>query len=162
MSIAQILITGVAATVAMDLWAQFLKLVFRIPAPNWGFVGRWVAYLPKGRFIHRPIADTPEVGGERAIGWFFHYAVGVLYAAAYLALMILALSREPDLWSAILFSLATITAGWFILQPGLGVGAMARLSDNPGLVRVVGLSAHVVFGIGLYAGFEIATVLASG
>jgi hypothetical protein len=42
-----------------------------------GLVGRWVAWIPRGVFVHRPITATAKVRGEVAIGWAFHYVVGI-------------------------------------------------------------------------------------
>jgi hypothetical protein len=77
---------------------------------QWGLVGRWVAWMPRGVFIHRPIAATPQMRGETAIGWIFHYAVGIVYAALYLAIMRLGFDSGPTVVSALIFAIATIDA----------------------------------------------------
>lgn len=57
---------------------------------------------------------------------------------------------HPTFWPAWIFAIITIAAGWFLLQPGLGVGWAASKTQNPTKVRILGLVAHTVFGIGLY------------
>ncbi|PRD42899.1 hypothetical protein C5748_14090 [Phyllobacterium phragmitis] len=47
-------------------------------------------------------------------------------------------------------SIVTIGAGWFLLQPGLGLGWAASKLSNAGQVRVRNLVSHTVFGLGLY------------
>jgi hypothetical protein len=44
-----------------------------------------------------------------------------------------------------------VAAGWFLLQPGLGLGVAASRLPHPNRVRALNLAAHVVFGLGLYA-----------
>src|ERR1044071_9145085 len=66
-------LTGAGATALMDLWVVARKRFLGIPALDYGLVGRWLAYLPRGRFRHHPIARTPQVRGERLIGWTAHY-----------------------------------------------------------------------------------------
>jgi hypothetical protein len=58
-------------------------VVIGLPPAQWGLVGRWVAWMPRGVFIHRPITATPQVHSEKAIGWIFHHAVGIVYAAQF-------------------------------------------------------------------------------
>ena len=70
---------GAGATALLDIWAIVLNKLFGQARPNWGMVGRWVAHLPRGKVFHDNIADAAPVAGERAIGWIFHYAVGVVY-----------------------------------------------------------------------------------
>lgn len=40
---------GVGATAVLDLWVQFAKRVLGLPGSNWGRVGRWLGYFPRGR-----------------------------------------------------------------------------------------------------------------
>lgn len=142
---------GIVATLATDLWGQVLKRA-GVPSGNWGMVGRWVGWFPRGVFAHRPISASAAIPGELAIGWAFHYAVGIIYAALYLAIVRLGFGSAPTLGSALLFGLATIVAPWFIMQPALGLGFMAARAPKPAAIRAVGLSMHTVFGLGLYLG----------
>jgi Protein of unknown function (DUF2938) len=60
-------LVGIIATLATDLWLGLLQ-VFGIPPANWALVGRWVAWMPRGVFVQRPIAAAPSIRGELAIG----------------------------------------------------------------------------------------------
>jgi hypothetical protein len=40
---------GFGATALLDLWALLLQRFFRVPAPNWGLVGRWFCHLTKAK-----------------------------------------------------------------------------------------------------------------
>ncbi len=141
---------GIGGTVAMDLWALALKQSLGMPLPNWGYVGRWSAQVAKGRVFHDDIGRVPMVSGETAIGWAVHYGVGVVYGVLFLALV------GPDwlngmaflpLW---IFSILTIAAGWFLLQPGMGLGWAASKTDTPWRARTMGLIAHTVFALGMW------------
>ncbi|MPZ59462.1 MAG: DUF2938 family protein [Rhizobiales bacterium] len=143
---------GVVATLTADVWARLLQAVARLPPANWGLVGRWVAWMPRGKFVHRPITETPAVRGEAAIGWIFHYAVGIIYAALYLVIMRRGFESEPSFISAVAFALILLVAPWFVMQPALGLGFMASHTPKPAAVRAVNISVHAWFGIGLNFG----------
>jgi len=111
-----------------------------------------VGGFSRGVFTHRPITAAPKVAGEAAIGWAFHYAVGIAYAALYLAIMKLGFGSGPTLLSALVFAIALLVAPWFVMQPALGLGFMAARTPNPATVRAINVSVHAVFGLGLYLG----------
>jgi hypothetical protein len=111
------LVVGIIATFATDLWQRLLQAIAVLPPANWRLVGRWVACFPRGNFVHRPITATPSVRGKVAIGWAFHYAVGIVYAALYLAIMRLGFGSGPTLISALAFAIAMPVAPWFVMQP---------------------------------------------
>lgn len=141
---------GIVATALLDLWALFLNRAFGIPLANWAVVGRWFAYLPRGRFMHDTIADTPPVSNELAIGWIMHYLIGALFAAIVILIWGLDWARNPTLLPALIVGVVTVGCGWFILQPGMGFGLAASKRPNANQVRLIGLINHVVFGLGLW------------
>ncbi|HEV7257106.1 MAG TPA: DUF2938 domain-containing protein [Bosea sp. (in: a-proteobacteria)] len=142
---------GVGATALLDLWAQFLKHAFGLPAPNWAMVGRWFAHLPRGRFIHEDIAKAEPVANELAIGWIAHYLVGILFAGIVLAIWGIGWAYNPTFLPALIVGLATVGCGWFILQPGMGAGIAASKRSNANTLRLMNIIGHTVFAIGLYA-----------
>ncbi|HET9230251.1 MAG TPA: DUF2938 domain-containing protein [Vitreimonas sp.] len=144
------LIVGLGATIILDLWSLTLRL-FGVATTNWGLVGRWIGHMPRGRFVHDDIGATPPIAGEHAIGWLAHYAIGVLYAAALLAIAGLEWARAPTLMPALIFGWATIVAPFFIMQPGMGSGVAASKAPKPNIARFRALLSHTVFGLGLYA-----------
>jgi hypothetical protein len=152
------LVVGIGGTVAMDLWAILLNRIFALPLPNWAMVGRWFAHVPKGVLMHKDIAKSAPVANEKAIGWFSHYAIGVIYAAVLIALAGPEWSAGPSFLPALAIGLVTVGAGWFILQPGMGAGWAASLKPNPWRVRALNIAAHVVFALGLY----VTALLVSG
>ena len=141
---------GAIATFVIDIWAVFIKQIFRLPTANWALVGRWFGYLPRGKFIHHPITDSPAISNELTIGWFAHYLTGIFYGIAYLGIVQDILSRSPSLISALIFGLVTLVAPWLILQPGMGGGIFASRTPRPGVIRIVNVSMHAIFGISLF------------
>lgn len=141
---------GIGATALLDLWALFLNRAVGIPLANWAMVGRWFAYLPRGRFVHDTIADTPPIAGELAIGWIMHYLIGALFAAFVIMIWGLDWARSPTLLPALIVGIVTVGCGWFILQPGMGFGLAASKRPNANQVRLIGLINHIVFGLGLW------------
>lgn len=143
-------VIGVGATALLDLWALFLARTFGIAPPNWGLVGRWVGHLPAGRLVHDDIAAASPVANELAIGWLFHYAVGIAFAAALLAIWGLGWAAAPTLVPALVVGYVTVGCGWFILQPGMGAGIAASKRANAMQIRLLNIAGHTVFGLGLY------------
>lgn len=159
MEILKAALIGVIATILADLWQQLLKRGAGLPIANWRLIGRWVAGMPRGRFVHRSIAAAAPVAGESAIGWIFHYLVGIAYADLYLAIVRLWPGVGPGLFGALVFGLATLGAPWFVMQPALGFGAMARRLPNWRAMTAVTASTHLMFGLGLNAGVLAASLL---
>ncbi|KGE01352.1 membrane protein [Achromobacter sp. RTa] len=144
------LLIGVGATAVMDLWALFLKHCLRAPSLDYAMVGRWIGHVARGRLTHEAIGRAAPVTGERALGWAAHYAIGVFFAAALLAVAGLEWAQRPTLLPALLFGLISVAAPFLILQPGMGAGIAASRTPKPNTARLRSLMAHASFGIGLY------------
>jgi hypothetical protein len=145
------LLTGTGATAITDLWALARRRLFGIPLPDYGLIGRWFAYLLRGRFRHDPIAASPAVRHERLVGWTAHYLIGIAYAALLLGIWGLAWIRHPAIGPALLVGVATVAAPFLLMQPGMGAGIAASRTPRPAAARLHSLVTHAVFGIGLYA-----------
>lgn len=144
------LITGVGATVVMDAWSIARKRCFGIAAPDYGLVGRWVAYMPRGRFIHKPIAASPPMRAERLIGWVTHYLIGIAFAAILVGIWGAAWFERPTLVPALLVGVGTVAAPFLLMQPGMGAGIAASRTKQPAMARLQSLITHAIFGLGLY------------
>ena len=145
------ILTGIGATAAMDFWALARKRLFGIPAMDYALVGRWLAWLARGRFRHERIAASPPVRGERAIGWSAHYLIGIAFAAVLLALWGLDWARHPAIGPALIVGIGSVVAPFLILQPGMGAGIAASRTPRPAAARFQSVVTHAVFGLGLYA-----------
>ncbi|MGL4323402.1 MAG: DUF2938 domain-containing protein [Beijerinckiaceae bacterium] len=143
-------VIGAGATLAIDLWSLLLRQVFGWPMANWGLVGRWVMHALRGQFVHADIGMAEPVAQEHAIGWAFHYAVGILFAAITLLIGGPSWVAAPTWPLPLIVGLVTVGCGWFILLPGMGAGMAAAKKPERARIRVLGLVAHTIFGFAMY------------
>ena len=144
------LLIGAGATLVMDLWGIARTRLLHVPSMSYGLVGRWLAWLPRGRFRHTPIAASPPVRGELLIGWTAHYAIGVAFAAALLGIFGLEWACSPTLGPALIVGIVTVAAPLLVMQPGMGAGIAASRTPKPAAARLNSLLTHAIFGFGLY------------
>lgn len=145
------LLIGAGATAVMDLWGIARTRLLRAPAMNYGLVGRWLAYLPRGQFSHHPISASPPVRGELLIGWTAHYGIGIVFAAALLAIYGVEWVCRPTIGPALVIGIGSVVAPFLVMQPGMGAGIAASRTPNPPAARFQSLLTHTIFGLGLYA-----------
>ena len=145
----QAVLVGIGATAVMDAWLLLLSRL-GVPTASLALVGRWVGHMAGGQWTHTAIAKAPPVRHERGLGWFTHYLIGIGYAALLLATQGSAWLRQPSLWPALAFGLATVAAPWFVMQPAMGSGVMASKTSAPLKNALRNLANHAVFGTGLY------------
>jgi Protein of unknown function (DUF2938) len=127
-----------------------LKLLLGIPMADLGMLGRWVGHFPRGRFAHDSIAKAEPIRGERAIGWLVHYAIGIAFAAALLAIMGLEWAHRPTFLPPVLFGVLTVLIPFVTLQPAMGAGIAASKTPKPNVARLRSFTSHTIFGIGMY------------
>ena len=145
------LIVGIGSTIVLDLWARGLQRFAGLPATDWGMVGRWLSGLSEGRAMLDVTNSAPPSGSEKAGGWIFHYAVGILYALALPLLFGIAFVYAPTIGPIIIIGLVVSTlAGLIILYPGMGGGFFASKTPNQGARIVYLIIAHSVFAAGQY------------
>lgn len=144
------IITGIGATLIMDIWSLFQKRILRVPPLNYALPGRWILGLTEGKFLHRTILSTSRIKGETLTGWVFHYLTGIAFAFVPLLFNGAAWFREPSLIVGLLTGLVTLFAPFLILQPALGFGIAASRTPRPWLARLMSVLTHLAYGIGLY------------
>ncbi len=150
LSLVSAILIGLGATLTADLWALFLKHAFKIVAPNYCLVGRWLRYMPDGIFRHSNIASAPLKSAECTVGWIAHYMIGLTFAIAFVAIVGDNWLQHPVLIPAIIFGVVTVSMPFFIMQPAFGLGFAASKTSNPTQARLRSLMNHTAFGIGLY------------
>jgi hypothetical protein len=153
------LLTGVGATAAMDIWTVARKRLLGTPLANYGLVGRWLAYMPRGRFRHDAIAASPPVQGERVLGWTAHYLIGIAFAAVLLGIWGLDWARQPTIGPALIVGIGSVAAPFLLMQPGMGAGIAASRTPRPAAARLQSLVTHGIFGLGLYAAGWVTSLL---
>jgi len=115
-----------------------------------GLVGRWVRHLPE-KVFHDDIGKATPYAYETALGWAFHYLVGILYGVILVVLAGAGWLAAPTFMPAFILGIVTVGAGWFLLAPGMGAGWAASKLPNPMLVRTLNLVSHTVFALGLFS-----------
>lgn len=145
----RIALTGIGATLLMDVWSHTLKRL-GLSTLDYALLGRWVGHLGRGRFAHASIGLAAAIPGERLLGWTIHYAVGIAFAALLVAMHGLAWLRDPAVLPALSVGLATVVVPWFLMQPAMGAGVMASKTPAPLKNCLRSLATHAVFGLGLY------------
>jgi hypothetical protein len=146
-----VILTGVGATLVMDVWGALRKPLFGLPAPDYGMVGRWVGHMAHGTFRHDRIAAASPIEGETILGWSVHYATGIAFAAALIAIVGCDWLHRPTLVPAIAFGIGTVALPFFVMQPGMGAGVAASRMSNPSSARLQSIFTHAIFGFGLWA-----------
>ncbi len=143
-------VTGIGATVILDLWIAAGSRFFGISGPNWAMVGRWVGHMPAGRFIHENIGQAAPVKGELALGWIVHYVIGIAYGLLLVALWGEEWLKQPAIFPPMLLLWVFLIAPYFVMMPGMGKGIAASKAPKPGIERLKSVVGHSVFGIGMY------------
>lgn len=152
---------GCGATLGMDLWLLVLKRL-GVPVQGFAMVGRWVAHMTRGTFTHAAIGKAQPVRGELWLGWITHYAVGIAFAFLLVGAVGAEWLREPTVWPALAFGLASVAAPLFIMQPAMGAGFAARRTAAPWRAGLRSLANHMVFGASLYVSARALAWLMAG
>jgi Protein of unknown function (DUF2938) len=155
------ILIGTGATGLLDLWSAARTCLFGAAMPDYGLVGRWLAYVARGQLYHAAIAKSAPIKGERLIGWTAHYLIGVAFAAILVALWGPAWVRQPTLMPALIIGIGSVAAPFLLMQPGMGAGIAASRTANPRAARLRSIATHTIFGFGLYAAGWATSLLAS-
>ena len=155
------ILIGAGATLVLDIWSLFLQRAFNVPFPNLCLLGRWLGHMPRGKFAHVGLANAARTRAECAVGWIAHYAIGAVFALAFVALAPADWLRRPILLPALLFGVVTVLFPYLIMQPAFGLGIAASKTPEPNAARVKSLVSHGVFGIGLNLSAVVASRLSS-
>lgn len=158
----QIFLIGVGATAFIDLWALLRRWLFGTKLPDYGMVGRWLALMTEGRFVHESIARARPIRGERAIGWAFHYLTGITFASLMPLCFGVRWLAQPAFAPALAVGIATVAAPFFVMQPAMGAGFAASRTPKPGAARLQSLINHALFGVGLFLGAALIRLLTTG
>jgi hypothetical protein len=145
----RVVLIGIGATAAMDLWLWFLKRM-NIPTLNFAFIGRWVGHWRDGMWAHDSIAKAAPVKGEIALGWMVHYATGIAFASLLVSICGSSWTSNPRLLPALAVGIGTVLLPFLVMQPAMGAGIASSRTATPIKNCVRSLANHTVFGFGLY------------
>ena len=151
MIVVESILMGIFTTVVMDLLAGLLvrkKIIYTFITPE--TIGRWFFYMFRGKFAHQDIHKTPELKNEKWGYFISHYLIGIVLAGIYLFLEFKIPIIYDQVWSALLFGIATVLFPWFWLLPSIGLGFMASQFPNRPLIIRTNLINHTSFGLGLF------------
>ena len=150
-----VIIAGITACLAMDIFQRVLLLTCSQPPSNWAVVGRWTFYVLRTARLYQPaIENADEIKGEQALGWVVHYTVGIGYAIVYALFMQLGL-LTASLSDGLIFGLSSVIVPWFFFLPVMGKGILGKYTPAPAKVCILALANHCVFGLGMAVGFQL-------
>jgi len=147
---AKAILIGLFATVAIDVWALFLRRAFNVRSLNYCLLGRWVLSMADGVFVHPDINRTSPKSLECPVGWSTHYTIGAGFGLLFALLVTEAWFARPTPLPPLLFGVVTVLVPFFTMQPALGLGMASSRATNPTRARLKSLTTHAVFGLGLY------------
>jgi hypothetical protein len=99
---------GAGATLLIELWGTLRRRFFSIRPLDLRLLGRWIGYLPRGRFVHDDIARAEPIKGEAVGGWFAHYGIGCAFAPLLLAIYGLDWTNRPKPLPALVVGLGAV------------------------------------------------------
>ena len=143
-------LVGIGGTVVLDLYAAAVRRFLGVPATNWKMVGRWIGHMPKGEFVQPNIAQAKAVPGEHALGWMFHYGIGIGYGLLLVAIWGAGWLAAPYISAPLILALALLVLPYFVMMPGMGMGIAGSRTPKPNVTRLKSVIGHSVFGGGMY------------
>lgn len=150
------LLVGLGSTIALDIWVTLLEKIIGFPATNWGMVGRWLGGLLRGQLVLDASNTEAPSGGEKGLGWAFHYGVGLAYALLIPLFFGSEIIMAPTALPFVIIGLlASTVAGLVILFPGMGGGFFASKLPNQGVVIVYLIVAHGVFALAQFGAAQL-------
>lgn len=143
-------LVGIGGTIVLDVYSFLMQRFFGVPATNWQMVGRWVGHMPRGQFVQPDMRQAEPVPGEHALGWIFHYLIGIGYGLLLIAIWGAGWLHAPRLAAPMILALALLVLPYFVMMPGMGMGIAASRTPKPSVARLKSLVGHSVFGCGMY------------
>lgn len=144
------ILIGIGATITFDLWGLLLKVLFKIKPSDICILGRWVLYMPEGKFAHNNILTEPGKKFECAAGWAAHYLTGIILSIFFIFLAGNEWLAAPLILPAVVYGIISVIAPLFIMQPAFGFGFAGSKTPKPFQTRMRSLMNHTAFGVGLY------------
>ena len=149
------IISGLFATILFDIFNYSLNFAYGIERPKWNLLGRYFLGYKKNKFIRTNLINDEKIDNELLWGYFFHYAIGIIYGVIFVILNFL-FFEYPSILLAYIFGFFTVLGGWCFLMPfAYNLGFFASKSEQRTNILVQNLIAHFVFGTGLFIGLYL-------
>lgn len=158
--IMQAVLVGVGGTIVLDVYAFLLQHLFGVPATNWRMVGRWLGHMPHGNFIQIHLGQVEPVPGEHALGWVFHYVIGIGYGLLLIGIWGSEWLLQPGITEPLILALALLILPYCIMMPGMGMGIAGSQTPRPVITRLKSVAGHAIFGIGMYLSAQLLAAIA--
>jgi len=143
---------GAIATLSLDVLSVVaLRLHLSAPLPP-NLIGRWFAFVARGKLLHADIAQTPAVSREIAIALPLHYAIGIVLTGVYIWAVSYAGRSPRNLALALAFGLSTSVLPWLLMFPSMGYGFFGSHGPEGTRLFLSSLMNHAFFGIGIWLG----------
>lgn len=143
---------GAIATVSLDVLSTVAsRLHLSAPLPP-NLIGRWFAFVARGKLSHADIAQTPAVSHEIAIALPLHYAIGIVLTGIYIGALLHAGRSPRNLALALAFGLCTSVLPWLLMFPSMGYGFFGSHGPEGTRLFLSSLMNHAFFGIGIWLG----------
>jgi uncharacterized membrane protein YeaQ/YmgE (transglycosylase-associated protein family) len=154
-----VIVTGVVAGVLGTLFMDFLNYFFArigmMSKIDMGMIGRMAAGWAHGRFYYRHPDEIEQVSNEILFGYVAHYAIGVVFAIAYVFGWHLFVGGTASPVWAIVYGVATTAGSWFFIFPSMGLGALGRRSPEGITSPLSSLTNHLFYGVGMAIGIAL-------
>lgn len=128
-------------TTKESVWYSLIKLCIGCAL---GFVHAKREACACANYVNRPDA------GRKALGWFLHYAIGVVFALAHIAVFGHHWLVEPSLTTGLITGAVTLVFPFLVIQPCLEFGFAASKTPTPWKARFLSTLAHLAYGLGLF------------
>lgn len=148
--ILQAALVGVGGTIVLDSYAFLLQRLFGVPVTNWRVVGRWLGHMPRGRFVQTHLGQAEPIPGEHALGWVFHYVIGIGYGLLLVGIWGSEWLLQPGITEPLVLALVLLILPYCIMMPGMGMGIAGSRTPKPVVTRLKSVMGHSIFGIGMY------------
>jgi hypothetical protein len=150
------ILIGSLATATMDVGGVVGRKLGMVTSESIGIgqLGRWIASMARGRFVHEDLASEPALPRERPLGVLAHYLIGITLTGGYLALL-RRRQADPRIATALAYGSATSVLPWLIVYPAYGLGWFGLRARPPGVLLRTSIVGHALFGLGIGLGAVI-------
>jgi hypothetical protein len=145
MNVLRMILTGIGATLAMDLFSAVGRRTGLLHGPNIEWIQRWFASALCGRPFGVDVRSASAPALPLGATLLVHYAIGITLAVVYGVLV----GSRGNLSTATGFGLLTCALPWLLMFPGMGFGVFGVHAPSEALLVRTSLVNHLVYGLAL-------------